>query len=274
MFTKLLKHDSRAILKYWWIAALSSVVIAVLCGFCIQIVNVEFTRYESIQVLAVLGIVFSVIGLVIFPVLTEILILVRFYKHFFTDEGYLTFTLPVKKISLLDSKLITAMIFIFVTTLILFADIFILFAIGIPEEVFAPGVWDYVGEFVNEYFGYYGYGAAYIILGILIVLAGSAMQMMFIFVCITVAAAITKRHKVLTAIGIYYGATMAVSMIVQLLSLGGVYVIGDLIASLSLGLGILCELFVMIGILGILVAAGGGLYMFELYLLDRKLNLE
>lgn len=95
MFAKLLKYDLRAVFKYWWMAAVASAIIAALGGICISIVNVDYTKYGALQTIATLGIVLAVIGIVIFFTLSEILVLVRFYKNFYSDEGYLTFTLPV-----------------------------------------------------------------------------------------------------------------------------------------------------------------------------------
>lgn len=43
-------------------------------------------------------------------IITLIFILMRYYKNFFTDEGYLTFTLPVTPHELLWTKLISGMV--------------------------------------------------------------------------------------------------------------------------------------------------------------------
>lgn len=44
---------------------------------------------------------------------TQVYIAVRFYRNFFTDEGYLMFTLPTTPAQLLHSKIITGIILIF-----------------------------------------------------------------------------------------------------------------------------------------------------------------
>ncbi len=275
MFSKLLKHDSRAILKYWWIGAVVSLCVAVLGGVCIQIVDIDYTSYRLIPVLAGIGIFFSAVGIVLLPLFTEILILVRYYKNFFTDEGYLTFTLPVKKSHLLDSKLVTALIFNTAGSLLVILNVFIMLAVGIPEKFFDAGVWQEIFEGIGDIFRILGgYSIPYILLGILILLALSVGQSLFVFACITCASSIVKKHKILMTIGIYYGANMALSFVYQILMFGGMPTVFTLIMGLNQNNGLTAIMFILIGVLGICTVVAGGLYLLVLYLLDRRLNLE
>ena len=107
MLKKLLKYDLKSVFKYWWIAAIASLGLSAAGGFCISVMMAEKDVPALIAVLIVLTLLFSIIGIVAFSILSYILLYVRFYKNFFTDEGYLTFTLPVKRSQLLNSKLIT-----------------------------------------------------------------------------------------------------------------------------------------------------------------------
>ncbi len=275
MFQKLLKYDNRAVFKYWWIAAASTLAFSLLGGLCIQILDVDYTDHESIQVLAGLGLALCVIALFVFLTLSEILVLVRYYKHFFTDEGYLTFTLPVKKTSLLDSKIAMSLIFTFSSLIVLLFDAFIMLATGMPEDVFNIKTWQEIFAVITDIFQTLGaYSAVYIILGLGILVMSTAAQMMFIFVCITVGACITQKHKVLCAIGIYYGANAVISFVMQLLSIGGVFTVAELIDALPEGQTFFCVAMVLFGILGITVAVAAGLYLLLTYLLDKRLNLE
>ncbi|MBR5774377.1 MAG: hypothetical protein IKY44_05945, partial [Clostridia bacterium] len=151
MFAKLLKHECRAIFKYWWIAAVSSVLFAMLAGFCSQITDVFYTTHYEIQAVAGILAFFSRVALFAFPVLAALLVFIRFRKHLFSDEGYLTFTLPVSKGALLGSKLVTAMIFAAASVILLEIDYIIasicygepLVAIyndiiGLMKEIYSP----------------------------------------------------------------------------------------------------------------------------------------
>lgn len=275
MFSKLLKYDTKSVFKYWWIGAVASLLIAVFGGVCIQIVDIDYTSYEIIPILGGIGLVFSLIGMYLLPILTEILVLVRFYKHFFTDEGYLTFTLPVKRTSLLDSKIATYLIFGVSTIFVMIADALTMLAVGIPEEFFSGRFWTSIGEFFSEIYEALGiYGAPYTVLAVLIMLATVISSTLLVYVCITLASAITKRHKILLSIGIYYGVSMVVSGLVQIFMYGGVSTVITMVTGLDEALAKAAIMFMMIGVLGLLTVFIAALYFVELYLLDKRLNLE
>lgn len=277
MFSKLLKYDNKAIFKYWWIAAVGSVLVSLFGGLCIQVVDTPANAivHQFLYTLASIGLMFSIFGLFLLPLITQILILVRFYKNFFTDEGYLTFTLPVKKTTLLNSKLVMTLIFSLASTVLLFVNIFIMLAVGMPEDVFAVHTWNTIGGALSVFFeGFGGFGVSYIILVILIFIALMMAQMLFIFLCITIAAVIAKKHKVLTAIALYYGINMVLSFGIELMLIGGIFSVADYIASLGVTSGLIGVAFIMLAVLGLIITAGMGLYLVQLRLLDKKLNLE
>ena len=150
MLKKLLKYDLRAVFRLWWVMAISSLGLAVIGGICLHTligVGVD-ERSTIITIVAALGMLATVIGLSAFLVVTVILIYVRFYKNFFTDEGYLTFTLPVKRSQLLNSKLITTFIATAATELMLILDVILILAIGLPN-FFSSEVWELLGYFFS-----------------------------------------------------------------------------------------------------------------------------
>ena len=76
-----------------------------------QILQVTTTLLFTISVIAVVAGIFIALFIV----------MQRYYKNFFSDEGYLTFTLPVKTGHLLGSKVISAvlwMLFVLLCTII------------------------------------------------------------------------------------------------------------------------------------------------------------
>ena len=109
MLKKLLKYDLRSVFRFWWIVALISVGMAVLGGFAQSILyNNDIPRV--INVIASIVVFFSYFCMMGLAVLTQVLLFIRFYRNFFTDEGYLTFTLPVKRETLLNSKVLAGFI--------------------------------------------------------------------------------------------------------------------------------------------------------------------
>lgn len=275
MLKKLLKYDLRAIFKLWWIMAVSSLGLSAVGGLCLGTLTSPHTNELStiIIIIAALGVIASFIGLSAFLVVTEILIYVRFYKNFFTDEGYLTFTLPVKRSQLLNSKLISTFIAIMSTFAVLILDVIMILAIGIPD-FFDSDVWRLLGHFfsvtVKEmgiYF--YIYALEILLLSFLIGLS----SMLLVCICITLASVIVKKARVITAIGIYYGATTVVSFSAELVYLFGIMFLGNTITNLSPSATMNAFALILLVLTVFVAALTTALYLIEYYMLDKKLNL-
>ncbi len=275
MLKKLLKYDLRAIFKYWWILAISSVGLSLVGGMCLYaLTNLIDAEPNVIMIMiAVLGIVATVIGLSAFLIVTEILIFVRFYKNFFTDEGYLTFTLPVKRSQLLNSKLIVTVAASLATILVLIVDVIMIFAIGTPD-FFNSEFWSAIGWFFGETAQAMGaYAIIYIIEIALITVFISLSSILLLYICITLASIIVKKAKVIAAIGIYYGAYTAVSFAAQLIYIFGLMFIGGTFASIPETAMMGAVALILLVLLAFVAALCVALYLLEYYLLDKKLNL-
>lgn len=279
MLKKLLKYDLRATFKYWWVAAVSSLGLAVLCGFATKILSdPELSQSIVFSILSVLIVILTVIGTSAFIVAAEIFIYVRFYQNFFSDEGYLTFTLPVKRHQLLNSKIISAMLVSFATIMVVFLDIFTVIFVHSGFEMFTSEFLGYIFEIfgiaIDGAFAELGFLAVvYIIEFIVLIFLSALFGLLMVFAAITFAAMITKKNKVIAAIGIYYGANSVISIVMQVImtiSLTSVNGWLTIIPTDALsGLGSIL-LLVSIALVG---AATVALYAFVHWMLDRKLNL-
>ena len=276
MLSKLLKYDLRALFKYWWIVALSSVCLTFIGGISLKIFLYPTTNADTplVTVLAFFGLIVTVIGLSAFLMATEIFIYVRFYQNLFSDEGYLTFTLPVRRRDILNSKIISGLIVNSLTVILLLAEILVIIVIGIDQPTLY--VWsESIGMFLRGTLELLGaWSAVYIIealIGILFLLTAGYLLTL---ICITFAAVVAKKHKVIAAIGFYYITNAVISFVSQ---------IGIMLGSISLA-GILEKLpdsshYAVISLMALsLVLCIGAiaftLYSVEHYLLDRKLNLS
>ena len=110
MLRKVLKYDLGAIWKIWLILSATSVALGAVGGVCMRLVENPELNFAFFPIV-ILGLILSFIGIIAYIVITSILIIVRYYNNFFTDEAYLTFTLPVKRSTLFDAKILTAFIF-------------------------------------------------------------------------------------------------------------------------------------------------------------------
>ncbi len=279
MLKKLLKYDFRALFKYWWLVAISSVGIAVVAGFAFRVVQElsnkqELTTLEGwMLIFSSLGMILGFMGLVAFLVAAEIFIYIRLYKHFFSDEGYLTFTLPVKRRDLLASKLISGFAVNLATVLVLIADIFIFLLVSIDFEDISNTL-KVIGKLTEELFKALGWvSAAYIAEAIVLILCVSVSSYLFIAFCMTFAAIIAKKYKIFAAIGIYYVVSAMISFVGQFGFMFGVMGLAGLLSSIPEGLMTGVIALILFSVCAIAVAITYALYTLELYLLDKKLNL-
>lgn len=274
MLKKLLKYDFRSVFKYWWIAAVSSLLLCVVGGACINVLQVERELPAVVDACAIIVLVLSILSLVAFSLLSTILIFVRFYKNFFTDEGYLTFTLPVKRSSLLNSKLIMSVTAIIATLFAIVFNIGAMLCVGFSESIFTAEFWKGIITVFEELIKELGlYLFVYGIEAILILVLAEVFFTLFLYCCITFASIITKKARVITAIGIYYGANSVFSFVVQIFTLFGARGIFERIGAVQESAQYFVFSLVLLGIIMIFAIFCSMLYTFLYWMLDRKLNL-
>lgn len=275
MLKKLLKYDFKAILKYWWIAAISSIVLSFGGGWCITVFASEKELPTALYIVATLLIIVVVLGLLVFSILSVIFIFSRFYKNFFTDEGYLTFTLPVKRGQLLNSKLISSTVTMILTYLVLIIDIVIMLVFALKDEIFSKVFWDnfrLIAQDMLDTLGiyFYAYTLEAVILAVLLVVFST----LFLFCCITIGSIITKKAKVITSIGIYYAANSVFSFVVQMFWLFGIAGLEHWTLNMENEklFGLLA--LIMLGSILFISIFCGLIYSIQYWMLDRKLNLS
>ena len=124
MLSKLLKYDFKKNMRWMWILFVSTLAVAGIArgfkelGTTIAFFKVVGIFFESVfYALAV--------NSILQPFLRNFL---NFYKSFYSDESYLTHTLPVTKKQLINSKFITAIIEISLGFICLVLSLLIMFA--------------------------------------------------------------------------------------------------------------------------------------------------
>lgn len=285
MFKKLLKYDVKSIWRIWWILAVSILGLSFVGALFLRLIlsNLES---EAVALISFFGGVFLVISIfAIFAsiILTELLIFYRFYKHLFTDEGYLTFTLPVSRRDILLSKMLNALIWQTAHILLLLVCVCIFLLISPPTEdpgvLFNKVVFDEIGEWICDGFREVGaWMLIFILEGIVLAVGATAFATSLIYFCITVGAVVAKKHKLLAAIGIYYLVNMGVNFVVQILGVLG-------LSAITQGLSYILKdaahwtqmLATALGLLALccIVACGAFIMMFmTVGKLERKLNLS
>jgi hypothetical protein len=178
MIRRLLKYDFKSMLRFWYVAAITTAVLSVIgCG-CANVVSCYQKYPEAIIILS--WIFLAIVGLsyLAFSIVAIIIVFARFYKNLFTDEGYLTFTLPVKKITVLNSKIISGFSILFATSAVIFTEICLILhfvIIGGSPSDYSTGaigikiIWELINALVVD-----GYELAFSINALLVFLTSIA----------------------------------------------------------------------------------------------------
>jgi len=274
MLKKLLKYDLKAVFRFWWIAVIICLSVSVVGGFSFMIDQYEGWVPEMLSAITAWAVFFSYCSYFAMMVLTLVLLFVRFFKNFFTDEGYLTFTLPVSRKDLLNSKVITGFIAMTAAAAVCGVGLLIMAAIEQSADlkngsIFAP---------VIEYFakGMRTQGVffwIYIAEGITLALVILALVVLFLYFCITFGSMIVKKGKLLASIAIFYGATSLFISIAQGLLIFGT--IGFMISSSPDALSQMDPIVALflLGLIFYLSMLCCLLYAVQYRMLDKKLNL-
>ena len=300
MFKKCLKYDMRAFAKIWLIAAAVMLVLAVLCSIGIgSLVNVvlsmetvvtdsadpEFLDNALIIARMFIGMICYIVliySLVIFLGGSSIMVYVRYYIKFFTDQGYLTFTLPVRRSTQFWSKAVSGLIYSTASGLV--ALISALMAIGsvvvaialTPEAAATFPLEELTGILtpVNIICGIIA-----LVLAALLIVAINFASMMMQYLIITLAATMFRKLKVLSVIVAYYVVNNVIAVpIVYIGTYGVMFALAFLVMGLEAMfavpiLGWLCiYALLLLAALGA-VTVGMILANFTMQRLERKLNL-
>lgn len=236
MFAKLLKHDMRSTMRVG-LPLLIGAVVLVLFGIFNNLFSC-FTQDLTIKMVewmvdgtigerlyAALTILITLITLIsnFFQSIGSIAIaatyiamiiinLVNFYKNLITDEGYLMFTLPVRPIDILSSKLVNACIWNFAAYLIAVCGSLIqtiptyirtiALAIVYNKEL---GLEVEIWPIIQEVFGVTGINPLLIVLMFILAIAISLCIVIatptFMFFTIYLGGVIAKKHKLLAGAG-------------------------------------------------------------------------
>lgn len=124
MLSKLLKRDLKKNMSWMWILFVATIGVALITRGAKELgENLAF--FEVIHIIFESAFYGLAVNLIIQPFLRNFL---NFHKSFYSDEAYLTHTLPVTKNQLINSKYLTAVIEIVAGFATLIVSLIILFA--------------------------------------------------------------------------------------------------------------------------------------------------
>lgn len=270
MFAKLLKYEWRSNASTFWILSACALGVSILGGV---LMNLAVNYGEQMPLLASTGLMSSIglsfMALFGYVCAVWIILLVRFYKSRFTDEGYLTFTLPVTSRQVFLSAALNMLFWSLISLVVLVVCITLLLLIS---QFWKPlgGMTILLSQLADAYVDMEPLLEVlplYIINGVLEMISAIVIPL----TCLTVGSVIAKKHKILAAFGIYYGISMIVSFVT---GIGSVLVV---FSQPDFGtMDTLDTFYSPMGGLQILLSIGlilGG-YFTSTYLMQRELNLN
>ena len=222
MLRKLLKYDLRSVFRFWWIAVIISVFISLVGGIFSLVDQYQGWLPDLISSMTQWAIFFSYCSYFALMVLTLVLLFIRFFKNFFTDEGYLTFTLPVSRKELLNSKVIAGFLSMTATAAVCGLDLLLMLSIESSADlkngsILAP-ILEYVARGVRTRGVFFW---IYLAEGVVLALLVLMLMVLFLYFCITFGSMIVKKGKLIASIAIFYGATSLFITISQVLLIFG-----------------------------------------------------
>ena len=289
MFRKVFKYDMASIKRYWWMIAVVILAMSVLGSF---VFRVMYTAAENmneedgilLSLIVIAGSIFVFICIIAAfssVIVTTVMTHLRYYRNFFTDEGYLTFTLPVRRKTLYLSKTVNSMLWAFAHVLLLVVAAAIALTLApVPEDgqflnlTFWNDFFDSIAEAWDQIGAWL---IVYVLEFLLMYLCASAASVGLIQLCITIGSIVAKKHKLLASIGIYYAVNMITSTVAQIAA----YIVTIF---MSTGIAVLAEratalegytsIALALMLLTLIFAAFAMILHFvALGLVERKLNL-
>lgn len=196
MVKKLFKHEfdayKRFLLPIYLILLAVSVFTRILYFF-----ETDTTVFRIISVSSIIALT---VTSVVCIVLTFVNIITRFYKNLFTNEGYLSFTLPVTTEQHIFVKLTVGVIAAITSLLSVIIGVCIATAGEMTVELFKV-----VGYFFKKvpplFEGNFWF---YFIEIVLLVLVALVMSILLFYSCIAIGQ-LSKKNRVLAAVGAYFG---------------------------------------------------------------------
>lgn len=267
MFGKLIKAEWRASRRVVGLLCLAVLLAGLVlggigCGLFLGETH-NWQVYETVELLLALLTAAAMMTMAIAWAASVFYALWRFYKSRFTEEGYLTFTLPVNGHQLMLSSILASILEILAVLLATAVACVLglgISALGIPWNEapadFWPRLWEELEKLWLEFVPYGGVVAEVALAAFLTALS----QLIMLMLAVTIGGMAAKKHPILMAILVYYGISLVWTIIE---------------VTVLVGNGALNKTLSVMGTMNVLSAVTivGG-YFIMYFLTTRKLNLN
>ncbi len=309
MFIKLLKHDAKSVGRICLPLTLGAVALAIF-GFVMAVIQLLINEFspdlfelsykafeegkEGLSIFydllsaasmilsfaCVLSIFVVFLAFVGFSLAVLVLVVVNFYKTLITDQGYLTFTLPVSPSKILLSKVVNGTFWTILITVVVFLGTAFILA---PSAIFNE--YGFVRLLIDSLFADLHPVTAVLLVFLYFATGFTALivSLIYDFFCVFLGGVITPKGKFITGAAFVVVGHIAcyivfevISTVINLVSLGflflGIYA-GWISSSISFDIILIPSIIAMAFFFILLIAGGIVFYSITRKLMDKKLNL-
>lgn len=271
MLKKLLKYDYRALFKFLLPAYIVLLAFATLLGICLA--TFQNRSFEDGVRFLVWFLVTYAMGIFGVAIVCVVNIATRYQKNLFSDEGYLTLTIPATPEEHIFSKLISGFTTILLTIVVAGISVFILaFSSGLGSSVSAT-LKDFFGEIADffERIGSKGvHGVFFAIEALLLILISAILQLGVIYSCVCVGQLFVNKNRKAAgwiAFAVYLAASQ-IFIFSPISSFGSIYSTDFWFANSPAGMHVLFWAMIVLSCAGVV-----GTFFLQRYIIKNKVNL-
>jgi len=197
MLGKLLKHEFKYTSRIFPLIYIVLILFSAIGSLLLFISNINsnFSILFALYIMLYVAVIFAA------SVLSQIFLIVRFYKNIVGDEGYLTFTLPVKPYQHILAKLITATVWSVSTSIVMFASIGVIL-LGMANNPSFFSMAKEVIEALIKVFFEGPYRELYIVMWIVLVFVSAICSYSMLYASMSLGQ-LFKGHKIIGSIASY-----------------------------------------------------------------------
>lgn len=266
MLSKLIKYDLKSTAKLFLL--LHGIYLLICIMIRVLYMNrLDFSGETNEMVILSLLLLICLMSLLVsaLSIFTWLQIAFRFYRHLFSKEGYLSWTLPVSAPQHLWGKIISGYILTAADTIIIFAGILIL--------VTGRNVTSAYSLIADEITGELGFSiTTFGIITLAVCLVSAVGSVIMTYFCIAVGQ-LFPSHRVLGAVAVYFVTSFIIQILLIILMLISGYFPGyEFYASQdTAGLDFFTRILTLS--FGVMLVTTVGQYIATHYIMKKKINL-
>ena len=265
MFAKLLKYEWRSHAGLFGILSGAVLLLAVLGGFLLrQIVDLGLGLSGTVIFTGTTSVFFIALSLPAYMAAISVILLIRFYKNKFTDEGYLTFTLPVSTNHIFLSSALNMLIWNLTALIVVLLCAVVMVFIG------TSGLNTEDLQSIVDNFGLDFSMTSENWLGALASVVSAVYSVILSMTCLTLGATKARKHKILSAFGFYYLILIGMGILESFLNTAAY--LSSLMDPEDIYQQMMVEATIIPMIVQMVLIVGG--YFLSTHLMRRKLNLN